>query len=60
MDVIRPGRSPLVLAREILAGYGVATPPPSDVWCLDQIESAAELEKEDGWQSRFDGPRLST
>ena len=51
LDVIRPGRSPLVLTREILAGYGIATPPPSDMWWLDQIESAAELENEGGWQS---------
>jgi hypothetical protein len=49
-EVVRPGRSPVVLSREILAGQGVATPPPSDPWWLDQIESAAELAGEGGWQ----------
>jgi hypothetical protein len=49
-EVVRPGRSPLVLAREMLQMQGVPTPPPSDVWWLDQIESAAELPGEGGFQ----------
>ncbi len=49
-EVVRPGRSPLVLAREMLQSVGVPTPPPSDVWWLDQIESAAEVSGEGGFQ----------
>lgn len=42
-SVIRPERSPVTIAREILTErYGVATPPPGDSWWLDAIESAAE------------------
>jgi len=50
-EVIRPGGSPLVLARSILADHGVATPPPTDDYWIDAIESAAELEGEGQWQS---------
>lgn len=39
---IRPGKSPLLLAREELADHGISTPPPSDSWWLDVVESAAE------------------
>jgi hypothetical protein len=39
---IRPGQSPLVLAREELADRGISTPPPSDTWWLDAVEAAAE------------------
>jgi hypothetical protein len=39
---IRPGGSPLATARELLADRGLATPPPSDPWWLDVVESSAE------------------
>jgi len=38
------------MAREILNGYGVATPPPADPWWLDAIQSAAEDEIEGTFQ----------
>jgi hypothetical protein len=42
-SVVRPQRSPVTIAREILSReFGVATPPPGDTWWLDAIESAAE------------------
>lgn len=41
---IRPGRSPIVLARDELADLGISTPPPSDPWWLDVVESATEGE----------------
>ncbi len=50
VEVVRPGRSPIVLARERLDQRGVPTPPPSDPWWLDRIESAAELPGEGGFQ----------
>ena len=50
VEVVRPGHSPVVLARGLLAERGVSTPPPSDTWWLDQIESAAELPGEGGFQ----------
>lgn len=50
VEVVRPGRSPIVLARALLAQRGVPTAPPSDSWWLDQIESAAELPGEGGFQ----------
>jgi hypothetical protein len=39
---IRPGRSPIVLARDELADAGISTPPPSDSWWLEVVESATE------------------
>ena len=49
-SVIRPERSPVAIAREILSrDFGVATPPPGDPWWLDAIESAAE----DGVEGTF-------
>ena len=54
---VRPGTSPLVLARERLSEHGVATPPPADPWWLDAIESAAELKGEDGFQGAVLWPR---
>jgi hypothetical protein len=39
---IRPGGSPLAIARELLADRGLATPPPSDPWWLDVVESSTE------------------
>jgi hypothetical protein len=56
-EVVRPGRSPLVIAREMLEESGVPTPPPSDAWWLDQIESAAELEGEGSFQEAMLWPR---
>jgi hypothetical protein len=50
MEVIRPGRSPVAIAREKLERRGVATPPPGDPWWLDRIEGAAELPGEGGFQ----------
>lgn len=41
---IRPGLSPIVVARQELADLGISTPPPSDSWWLDAIESATETE----------------
>jgi hypothetical protein len=41
---VRPGASPIVLAREQLADAGISTPPPSDSWWLDVVESATETE----------------
>lgn len=49
-SVVRPERSPVTIARELLSrDFGVATPPPGDAWWLDAIESAAE----DGVESTF-------
>jgi TIR domain len=49
-SVVRPQRSPVTIAREILSReFGVATPPPGDPWWLDAIESAAE----DGVEGTF-------
>lgn len=56
-EVVRPGRSPVVIAREMLEEIGVPTPPPSDPWWLDQIESAAEQEGEQGFQGPMVWPR---
>jgi hypothetical protein len=56
-EVIRPGRSPIVIARETLEEIGVATPPPSDAWWLDQIESAAEQDGEGSFQEAMLWPR---
>jgi TIR domain len=39
---VLPGGSPLVIAREVLADRGIATPPPSDPWWLDVVESSTE------------------
>jgi hypothetical protein len=39
---VRPGGSPLAIARELLADRGIATPPPSDPWWLDVVESSTE------------------
>lgn len=39
---VRPGASPIVLTREQLADTGISTPPPSDSWWLDVVESATE------------------
>lgn len=40
-SVVRPQRSPVAIAREILSrDFGVGTPPPGDPWWLDAIESA--------------------
>lgn len=50
VEVVRPGRSPIALARGLLAQRGVPTPPPSDPWWLDQIESGAVLPGEGGFQ----------
>lgn len=50
-EVVRPAGSPLVLARGLLADEGVATPPPTDDFWIDAIESAAETEGEGGFQS---------
>lgn len=41
---VRPGVSPIVLAREQLADAGISTPPPSDSWWLDVVESVTETE----------------
>lgn len=49
-SVVRPERSPVSIAREILSrDFGVGTPPPGDPWWLDAIESAAE----DGVEGTF-------
>lgn len=49
-SVVRPRRSPITIAREVLSSdFGVGTPPPSDPWWLDAIESAAE----DGVEGSF-------
>lgn len=56
-EVVRPGRSPLVIAREMLDEIGVSTPPPSDPWWLDQIESAAEQDGEGSFQDPMLWPR---
>jgi hypothetical protein len=50
-EVVRPAGSPLVLARGLLADEGVATPPPTDDFWIDAIESAAEIDGEGGFQS---------
>lgn len=39
---VRPGGSPIAIARDLLADRGVATPPPSDPWWLEVVESSAE------------------
>lgn len=62
----------MVLAREELADRGISTPPPSDPWWLDVVESAAEgrdgvpsglyrwgFPLPDGWEPEDRGRRLA-
>jgi len=50
-ETIRPAGSPLVIARGMLADHGIATPPPTDDYWIDAIESAAEIDGEGGFGS---------
>lgn len=57
LNVVRPGRSPVVVARERLADWGVATPPPSDTWWLDLVESGGRFELEGTFQEPLEWGR---